>query len=179
MNTSNCRFLRLVICKHNQLHEKSKIHVCTNEKVRRRKRSEFWFAQLQASCALCTSCWKSPICGPLTYNPTYRKDNLQKIPMTMLIDEMTLFRVFINISFMTKKRLICSIFSFSKAHVQSDIYLIRWIPVDLNIANGLGKICICPALEIFFKPCRLKIWGYNSYEEPLWVYTIIFGRLFN
>lgn len=73
------------------------------------------------------------------------------IKLTMLTDSMSLFKVMVNSSITTEKRLMIDIAAARQAYERSDIYFIGWIPAQSNIANGLTKLGVCATLDEFLR----------------------------
>ena len=75
---------------------------------------------------------------------------LQKeIKLTLLTDSMSLFKIIINSTVTTEKRLMIDIAAVREAYERSDIDYVGWIPSTSNIANGLTKLGICSVLSEF------------------------------
>ena len=88
------------------------------------------------------------------------------VKLTMLTDSMSLFKVLINSSIMTEKRLMIDISAAREAYENSDIDHIGWIPTSSNLANGLTKHGICPTLNAFL----------SSHQLDATVKTVVDGR---
>ena len=80
----------------------------------------------------------------------------KEVKMTMLTDSMSLFKVIINSSVFTGKRLMIDISAARQAYERSDIDHIGWIPSDSNIANGLTKLGICETMDAFLRDHMLS-----------------------
>ena len=77
---------------------------------------------------------------------------LQKdVKLTLLTDSMSLFKVIINSSVTTEKRLMIDISAVREAYERSDIDFIGWISSKNNIANGLTKLGVCATLVEFLE----------------------------
>ena len=86
---------------------------------------------------------------------TIRHDLMQLtntyVPLTILTDSLTLFKVLHNTSVMTEKRLKVDISAAREAYENKEIDFIGWIPSEKSIANGLTKVTHCPALTRFLR----------------------------
>ena len=88
------------------------------------------------------------------------------VRLTLLTDSMSLFKVIVNSTITTEKRLMIDISAVREAYEKSDIDFIGWIPSNSNIANGLTKIGICPTLMKFL----------HSHSLDQEICTVINGR---
>lgn len=75
----------------------------------------------------------------------------REIPLAMLTDSMSLFKVIINSSTMTEKRLMIDLNAARDAYKTSDIGHIGWLRSGSNLANGLTKLGICEVLDRFIR----------------------------
>ena len=85
------------------------------------------------------------------------RNTLQKdIKLTLLTDSMSLFKVIVNSSITTEKRLMIHISAVREAYERSDMDYIGWIPSKFNIANGLSKLGVCRTLSEFLQNHKLN-----------------------
>ena len=90
----------------------------------------------------------------------------KEVKLIMLTDSMSLFKVIVNSTVTTEKRLMIDIAAVREAYERSDIDFIGWIPSRFNIANGLTKLGVCPALSGFLST-------HDLHQE---IRTVIDGR---
>lgn len=75
----------------------------------------------------------------------------KEVRLTMLTDSMSLFKVIINSSVLSEKRLMIDISAARQAYETNDIDHIGWIPTKANVANGLTKFGICDTLNSYLR----------------------------
>ena len=102
----------------------------------------------------------------MAYNIRYdlRKLLQKDVRHTLLTDSLSLFKVIINSTVTTEKRLMIDIAAVREAYERSDIDFIYWIPSQFNLANGLTKFEICPTLQSFLRSHQL-------YQEIAWCWN--------
>ena len=79
----------------------------------------------------------------------------KKMELTMVTDSMSLFKVIVNASTTTEKRLMIDIRAAREAYEKHEIEHLGWVKSERNIADGLTKLGRCNALEELLNTGRI------------------------